>query len=489
MIDLRDVAAVRAAEAVLGTADGRLMQRAATALAAACAALLRGSRGHVTGSRVVILVGSGDNGGDALHAGALLADRGVRVDAIRVADRWHESGDRALHRSGGRRYPWPGADATAALSAADLIIDGIVGIGGSGGVRTPDLADQVAASEAVVVAVDVPSGVDADSGQTLGAVIPADVTITFGAVKPGLVVAPGALAAGAVRLVDIGLSFPDAPIAGMLESIDVARWLPEAQAGDHKYRRAVVGIAAGSPAYPGAAHLAVAAARHADVSMVRLLDRADGVAAGVLAQYPDVIADGAPPADQVRATAWGCGPGFLGEGGDRPAVDAVLSTAVPVVLDAGALGALGADPDLRGRSAPTVLTPHEGEFDRMFPGLLARGRLQAAREAAVRSGAVVVLKGPGTVIAGPTGIDRIDGVGTVALATAGSGDVLTGTIAALLAGAWLRGQRAPTDIVDAVAAAVWLHGTAGRLARQPATAADIADQIAEAVRRARFGSP
>lgn len=487
MIELRSAADVRTAEEAVGTADGRLMQRASTALAVACAAMLRGSRGGATGSRVAVLVGPGNNGGDALHAGALLAARGARVDAITVADHWHDGGGRALRQAGGRWHTWPGADAV--LADADLVLDGVIGIGGSGGLRAPGLAQAVAASGAVVVAVDVPSGVDPDTGQTSGEVIAADVTVTFGAVKPGLVIAPGALAAGVVRLADIGLSFAESPAAGMLESVDVARWLPEAQPGDHKYRRPVVGIAAGSRAYPGAAHLAVAAARHADTSMVHVLDRGDGVARGVVAQFPDVIADGSPPAEQARASAWGCGPGFVGDDDDRPAVAAVLATGVPVVLDAGALGVLGSNPDLHGRAAPTVVTPHEGEFERMFPGLLADGRLAAARDAAASSGAVVVLKGPGTVVAGPTGLVRVDGAGTAALATAGSGDVLTGTIAGLLAGAWLRGQRSASDVVDAVAAAVWLHGTAGRLAEQPATAVDIADHIAEAVRQARFGTP
>lgn len=487
MIDLRDVASVRAAEKAAGVEDGHLMQHAASALAVACAALLRGSRGRVVGSSVVALVGPGDNGGDALFAAARLAGRGCRVVAVTVADRCHAAGARALQRVGGRLVAWPGDDASSALAAADLVLDGIVGIGASGGLRAPGVPEAVAASDAIVVAVDVPSGVDADSGEVAGAVVAADLTVTFGAVKPGLVIAPGALAAGAVRIVDLGLAFDAAPAARMLESDDVAAWVPEPSAGDHKYRRAVVGIAAGSAAYPGAAHLAVAAARHADTGMVRVLDRGDGVVRSVVDQYPDVVADGSPPAEQQRADAWGCGSGFAGTAEDRLAVAAVLAAPVPVVLDAGALAVV--DPDLTARAAPTVLTPHEGEFARLFPGLLDQGRWAAAREAARRSGAVIVLKGPGTIIAGPTGVACVDGAGTAALATAGSGDVLTGTIAAVLAGAWRRGQRGPQDVVDAVAAAVWLHGTAGRLAPGPATSVDIAAAIAASVRFARFGAP
>lgn len=487
MIDLRDVASVRAAERDAGVEDGHLMQHAASALAVACASLLRGSRGRVLGATVVALVGPGDNGGDALFAAARLADRGCRVVAVTVADRWHESGARALRRAGGRLVAWPEDEASAALADADLVMDGVVGIGATGGLRAPGVPEAVAASDAIVVAVDLPSGVDADTGEVPGPAIAADLTVTFGAVKPGLLVAPGGLAAGAVRLVDLGLEFTGAPAARMLESDDVAAWVPEPSADDHKYRRAVVGIAAGSSAYPGAAHLAVAAARHADTGMVRILDRGDGVSRSVVDQYPDVVADGSPPAEQERADAWGCGPGFAGTAEDRPAVAAVLAAPVPVVLDAGALAVV--DPDLAHRVVPTVLTPHEGEFERLFPGLLARGRWSAAREAARRSGAVIVLKGPGTIIAGPTGIVRVDAAGTAALATAGSGDVLTGTIAAVLAGAWRRGRRTPEEVVDAVAAAVWLHGTAGRLAPAPATAVDIAAALGAAVRMARFGAP
>jgi hydroxyethylthiazole kinase-like uncharacterized protein yjeF len=487
VIDLRDVAAVRAAERDAGVEDGHLMQHAASALAVACASLLRGSRGRVVGSTVVALVGPGDNGGDALFAAARLAGRGCRVVAVTVVDRWHESGARALRRAGGRLVALPGDEASTHLAAADLVLDGIVGIGASGGLRAPGVAEAVAASDAIVVAVDLPSGVDADTGEVPGTVVAAYLTLTFGAVKPGLVIAPGGLAAGAVRIVDLGLEFDRAPAARMLESDDVADWVPEPSAADHKYRRAVVGIAAGSAAYPGAAHLAVAAARHADTGMVRILDRGDGVARSVVDQYPDVVMDGSPPAEQERADAWGCGPGFAGTAEDRLAVAAVLAAPVPVVVDAGALAVV--DPDLTHRAAPTVLTPHEGEFERLFPGLLAGGRWAAAREAARRSGAVIVLKGPGTIIAGPTGVDRVDGAGTAALATAGSGDVLTGTIAAVLAGAWRRGRRAPEEVVDAVAAAVWLLGTAGRLASEPATAVDIAAAIGAAVRVARFGAP
>lgn len=502
MIDVQSVAAVRAAEeaAFRVVPEGALMQRAAQALAVSCARVLTEVRGGVVGSRVLLLVGSGNNGGDALWAGARLAARGSRVDAVCLADRVHEEGLAALLRAGGRQWRWDAADAAqqAIVGAADLTIDGILGIGGAGGLRpeAADLAAAVAASAAVVVAVDIPSGVDADSGEVPGSAFEADITVTFGAVKPGLLLDPGLLYSGSVQIVDIGLEFDGEPPAVVLEGADAALWVAEPQADAYKYRRGVVGVAAGSRAYPGAALLTTSAARHASVGMVRYLDRGDGNAAVVVGQYPDTVVDGAPPADQRRATAWACGPGFPGDAEDVPAVDAVLQAEVPVVLDAGALAVVSDSPHLQERLAArhrgglvTVLTPHQGEFERLRPGLLASasGRLAAARAAAAHLSSVVVLKGPGTVIAGPGGEAFLDTEGTADLGTAGSGDVLTGIIAAVLAGAWADGHRDLPSLTEAVAAGVWLHGRAGRIAALagPVTATDVAAAVPAAVRAAR----
>lgn len=501
MIDLRSSAEVRAAEAVQHSAlhDGVLMQRAATALAIACAGLLKDARGAVVGSQVVVLAGSGDNGGDALFAAAALAARGCGVDAILVSERAHAAGLAAFQRAGGVVYR---GDSTPAgiIERADLVLDGITGIGGSGGLRpeAARLAELVAASGAVLVAVDVPSGIDADSGAVSGAAILADVTVTFGAVKPGLVLAPGAQHSGAVLLVDIGLEFDTSSLVRSLESIDVAGWVAEPAADAYKYRRGVVGVVAGSAAYPGAALLAAAAARRGNVGMVRFLDRADGVAPMVVSHFPDLVVDGSPPADQERVGAWACGPGFTGDAVDTLTVKAVLAAAVPVVLDAGALAVVAADADVReligaraARKLVTVLTPHEGEFARLQPGLLADagGRLTAARRAAAALQAIVVLKGPGTIIAAPGGACFIDTEGTADLGTAGSGDVLTGLVGALLASAWANGQRESDDLLEATAAAVWLHGAAGRIAagHSVVVATDIADAISASIILARFG--
>lgn len=504
MIDLRTTAEIRAAEAVplAVLPDGALMRRAATALEVACAEILEAAGAPATGSNVVVLVGSGNNGGDALWAAAGLARRGCRVDALTLSDRIHAAGSAALRRAGGRLHRWVDIDEALPrlIDDAHLVIDGIIGIGGSGALRG-DAATVVGRLDdcgAIVVAVDVPSGVDADTGAVSGVAVAADVTVTFGAVKPGLVVAPGSLHSGAVRLVDIGLEFDERAVLRCLESIDVAAWVREPAPDAYKYRRGVVGISAGSGAYPGAALLAVDAAHRGNVGMARFLDRGDGVAPLVVAHFPDVVIDGADPASQERVDAWACGPGFPGAPVDEVTVLAVLGAPTPVVLDAGALSVVATSASARARIAErnahalvTVLTPHQGEFERILPGLLdsAGSRLAAATSAAVRLGAVVVLKGPGTVVAGPGGTCFVDLEGTADLGTAGSGDVLSGLMAAVLAGAWADGRREPDELVEATAAAVWLHGAAGRIAAEhaPVVATDIARAVPAAIRQARFG--
>lgn len=503
MIPLRTAAQVRASEdeAFRVVPDGALMQRAAMALSVACAGVLAETVGRVRGTRVVLLVGSGNNGGDALWAGAMLATRGCRIDAVCLSDRVHEQGARALRRAGGRLHRWSADDRAGAslIAAAHLVVDGILGIGGAGGLR-PDAAALVGivdASEAAVVSVDLPSGVDADTGVVAGVAVTADVTVTFGALKPGLLVAPGCLHSGVVQLVDIGLGFAEQPAASVLESADVACWVPVPAEDAYKYRRGVVGVCAGSRPYPGAALLVTGAARSSNVGMVRYLDRADGNAGVVVARYPDVVVDGQPPADQPRVTGWACGSGFVGDDADEAAVQAVLEARVPVVLDAGALSVVAGSDAIRTtivdraqRGLPTVLTPHEGEFERLRPGALASlGRLEAARAAASSLHATIVLKGPGTLVVDPQGIGFVDTEGTADLGTAGSGDVLTGVVAAVLASAWSDGCRDGAALTQATGAAVWLHGRAGREAAldAPVTATDIARAVPAAIRAARLG--
>ncbi|MEV7792726.1 NAD(P)H-hydrate dehydratase [Streptomyces sp. NPDC087512] len=451
--------------------EGALMQRAAAGLAAACAEVLGRVAGRVYGSRVVLLVGSGDNGGDALYAGARLARRGAGVTAVLLTPgRAHAGGLAALERAGGR----VAADGAGErlIGRADLVVDGIVGIGGRGGLRAEavPLAAAAGRSRAAVVAVDLPSGVDADTGEVRGEAVRADLTVTFGTHKPGLLVDPAREYAGSVRLVDIGLALPnDAAELEALQHADVARLLPVPGAESDKYRRGVVGIAAGSARYPGAAVLAVSGALRGGAGAVRYVGPAGDA---VIARYPETLVSDRGPRRAGRVQAWVVGPGA---GDDAGTVAEVLEAEVPVLIDADGLRLADAEA-VRGRTAPTLMTPHAGEAAALL-GVsreeVERARLAAVRELAGRYGAAVLLKGSTTVVAGAggRGVVRVNATGTSWLATAGSGDVLSGVAGSLLA--------AGLSAVDAGSAAAYLHGLAGRLAARGAPVG--AHEVAEAV--------
>ncbi|MFJ4080147.1 NAD(P)H-hydrate dehydratase [Streptomyces iakyrus] len=450
--------------------EGALMQRAAAGLAAACADLL----GRVYGSRVVLLVGSGDNGGDALYAGARLARRGAGVAAVLLApERTHAAGLAALRRAGGRVAR--AGEGEALVEGADLVLDGIVGIGGKGGLR-PDAVPLAAAagrSRGAVVAVDLPSGVDADTGEVHGVAVRADLTVTFGTHKPGLLIDPAREYAGSVRLVDIGLELPPEPELEALQHEDVARLLPVPRAESDKYRRGVVGIAAGSARYPGAAVLAVSGALRGGAGAVRYVGPAGDA---VIARFPETLVSDQGPKQAGRVQAWVVGPGA---GDDAATVAEVLAADVPVLIDADGLRLADAEV-VRGRRAPTLMTPHAGEAAALLGverGEVEGGRLAAVRELARRYGATVLLKGSTTLVADSGGgAVRVNPTGTGWLATAGSGDVLSGLGGSLLA--------AGLSAVDAGSAGAYLHGLAGRLAAEgaPVGAHDVADAVPEAWR-------
>ncbi|MGW0647231.1 NAD(P)H-hydrate dehydratase [Streptomyces umbrinus] len=467
------VETVRAAERELmgRLPEGALMQRAAAGLAAACAELL----GRVYGSRVVLLVGSGDNGGDALYAGARLRRRGAGVTAVLLApERTHTAGLDALRRAGGTILR--GADAAEEpIRRADLVVDGIVGIGGKGGLR-PDaapLADLARESRAAVVAVDLPSGVEADTGEVRGAAVRADLTVTFGTHKPGLLVDPAKEYAGSVRLVDIGLSLPGDAELEALQHADVAALLPVPGAESDKYRRGVVGIVAGSARYPGAAVLAVAGALRGGAGAVRYVGPAGDA---VIARFPETLVSAGSPERAGRVQAWVAGPGV---GDDADSVAAVLRADVPVLVDADGLRLVERDV-VRARTAPTLLTPHAGEAAALL-GVsrdeVEGARLTSVRELAAAYGATVLLKGSTTLVAEPGGgAVRVNSTGTAWLATAGSGDVLSGLTGSLLA--------AGLGTRDAGSVGAYLHGLAGRFAADgaPVGAYDVADAVREAWR-------
>ena len=511
---------VRAAEQALMAKlpPGALMQRAAAGLASVSAGLV----GKVPGARVVILAGSGDNGGDALYAGARLAGRGAAVLAVTAGSRVHEAGLAALRAAGGRQAGPEDPAVPAALGAADLILDGLLGIGGRGGLREPQaaLAGLAARSPAVVVAVDLPSGVDADTGVVEGAAIEAGVTVTFGTLKPGLLIDPGARHAGVVELIDIGLGpYLDAPDAIAMQARDVGARLPRPPEDSDKYRRGVVGIVAGSERFTGAAALAVGGAIRGGAGMVRLVSAAPAVAV-VRLLWPEsvitVTGQDIPAGEDVRAAgrvqAWVVGPGMGTDDEAAERLAAVLASDVPVLVDADGLTLLAARKELLARDAPTLLTPHAGELGRLLgadPADVESRRLEHARKAAASLGATVLLKGSTTVIAAPDGrsaayqggagaggreaaraeaagaeAGRVEAgraeaeagrgtasqggggqdeqpvwvnlTGTSWLATAGTGDVLSGLAGSLLAQG--------LEVGEAAAAAAYLHGLAARLA-------------------------
>lgn len=386
-------------------------------------------------------------------------------------ERAHAGGLAALLRAGGRTVA-PG-DAEEPVLRADLVLDGIVGIGGRGGLR-PDatrLAGLAGDSRGVVVAVDLPSGVEADTGEVRGAAVRADLTVTFGAHKPGLLIDPAREYAGSVRLVDIGLGaeLPHEPALEALQHADVARLLPMPGAESDKYRRGVVGIAAGSGRYPGAAVLAVAGALRGGAGAVRYVGPA---ADAVIARFPEALVSDGGPRKAGRVQAWVVGPGA---GDDAGTVAEVVSADVPVLIDADGLRL--ADPDaVRARTAPTLMTPHAGEAAALLGvarEVVEGARLDSVRELAGRYGATVLLKGSTTLVADSGGgAVRVNPTGTGWLATAGSGDVLSGLAGSLLA--------AGLSAFDAGSAGAYLHGLAGRLAADGAPVG--AHDVAEAVR-------
>jgi ADP-dependent NAD(P)H-hydrate dehydratase / NAD(P)H-hydrate epimerase len=513
------VTTVRKAEQALMARlpDGALMQRAAAGLAATCARLLgsdagtgaRPGPGGVYGARVVVLAGSGDNGGDALYAGARLARRGAVVRAVSAGSRIHDGGAAALRAAGGRIAGADDPAVPALIRRADLIMDGMLGIGGHGGLREPysALAGRAASAAATVVAVDLPSGIDADTGTVEGPAVAADVTVTVGTYKPGLLIDPGASHAGVTELVDIGLGPDLAAAAGpagggaagdgaagdgagdgaadgaagegggpvrALQAADLGELLPHPTAESDKYRRGVVGVLAGSSRFSGAAALSVGGAVRGGAGMVRFVS-SEQVADVVRQLWPEVVITvaghlpGADPQETARETlksagrvqAWTAGPG-MGTGEDsKRLLAAVLETSVPALVDADGLTIAASDRSLLRRDAQTLITPHAGELGRLLgadPREIEARRLEHARRASAELGVTVLLKGSTTVIAAPGGETWVNATGTPWLATAGSGDVLSG-----LGGAFLAGGLEPAA---AGAAAAYLHGVAARLAAE-----------------------
>ncbi len=460
MIPIVTPAEMAAIDAAAPEGTDVLVARAGAAVAIAARRMMGGTYGR----RVLVAAGKGNNGADGRVAAAALERWGVRCRVVAPPEalelvaatgaQKHSPEARAARERGEleRRHgarPW------------DLVIDAVYGTGlrGSWG------ADR--APSAPVLAVDIPSGIDALTGEDHGC-WPAAATVTFGALKPGLLLQPGAAASGEVELAPIGLGAGGAK-AWLVTDADADAVLPAAGPAAHKWRRAVR-VIAGSPQMRGAGHLVCAAAQQAGAGMVVI--SSPGVRAGDIARPTEAVARDLPPGDWAgpalegieRFDAAVIGPGI----GTDPAALAqaarfISGCGVPLVVDADGLTALADHPEcLRERTAPTVLTPHDGEFAKLRGGPPAADRFDAVRRAADQFDAVVLLKGPTTLVAARTASDAgtptatvlAAASGTARLATAGSGDVLSGVIAAALSA----GASDADAVLPQTAAAAHWHG-------------------------------
>ena len=407
-----------------------LVERAGAAVARAAIRMLGGTYGRT----VAVVAGPGNNGADGRVAARLLADSGVKVHLFRADS------------------------CPAQLPAADLVIDAAFGTGFRGSWDAPDVGS------ARVLAVDIPSGVDGSTGAVSERAIAADRTVTFAALKPGLLFSPGRELAGEIELVAIGLDVGE-PVAHLLQRADVVAALPRRDVVAHKWN-AAVRVIAGSKAMPGAAALASAGAMRMGAGMVHVsspgLDQVGMLPLEVVCRPLPAAGwgdDALRSLDRFHAVVLGPG---LGRHDDTAASAryVAIHAPLPAVIDGDGLFALAWNADgaaalLRQRTAPTVLTPHDGEYQLLTGALPSVDRLAAARRLSVHTQSVVVLKGATTVVSNPSGEVLVVNTGDERLATAGTGDVLAGIIGALLA---MR-----LDPFEAAAVGAWIHGRAALL--------------------------
>jgi ADP-dependent NAD(P)H-hydrate dehydratase / NAD(P)H-hydrate epimerase len=487
-----------------GTSVETLMERAGLAVARAAADVAGGAYGR----RVVVACGKGNNGGDGLVAARHLAGWGSAVDVFLVdqVTTLREAVTSKLvelQRLGITARPVEASSIGRALARADVVIDAIFGTGFRGEPEGAHLEAIRSLNEAPapIVSVDVPSGVEGDTGAVRGAAVSADMTVALGAPKAGDVLLPGAAYVGLLQVADIG--FPADLLRAdlsMVEPRDVRAWLPTRPADAHKRSSGVVLVVAGSTGMTGAPRLVARGALRMGAGLVTLavpepILRAvqagseEPTFMGLPATSDGVLSEAAwevlaPELGRFDAVA--IGPGLSGDPEAAAlARTLVIESGIPVVVDADAVNAFAARAtELAGRSAPGVITPHTGEFARLF-GLpsaeVLEDRVGFVRKAADETGGVVLLKGPHTLVARPGGAVSVNPTGGPELATGGSGDVLTGAVAALLA----RG----VDPAHAAAAAAYVHGRAGEIAGswtgEGTLAGEIADAIPEAVREIR----
>ena len=479
LIGPRDMGLVDADAAGSGIESFRLMQNAGEAVAALALAHYPAS------TRFVVLCGPGNNGGDGYIAASALARSGADLSAYGL-DPEGLKGDAACARAAFEGNVEP-------LSAyicrpGDVIVDAIFGAGLSRDVPQ-DVARIIAEAAKLglpVIAADIPSGLDGEAGEVRGAAFAATHTVTFMARKPGHLLLPGRELCGTLHVFDIGI--PKRLVtarAGRLweNSPDLfSAALAGPTAESHKYARGHVAVFSGGPTSSGAARLSASAALKAGAGAVTLVSPPDALAVNaahlnaVMLREADTRAIRAMLSDH-RVSAFVVGPGYGVSANLRELALSLLTK--PTVMDADALTAFASEPKslfeaIRAEGATVVMTPHEGEFGRLFPDLASASgsKVERARKAAARSGAVIVYKGSDTVIAAPDGRAVINTNAPADLATAGSGDVLAGVTAAMLAHA------APA--FEAACAAVWIHGRAGQVAGKGLTAETLVDVIPQA---------
>jgi NAD(P)H-hydrate epimerase len=452
-----------------GVSEATLVDRAGDAVARGARRLLGGTYGR----RVVIVCGKGNNGADGRVAGQRLAGWGARVDRFDLPGREEGSIDRAR--------------LTRALDRADLAIDAMFGTGFKGSLKGDAAFAATAMTRAgcPVLAVDIPSGVNGLTGAVDGTAVEAVATVCLAGLKPGLVLYPGAGLAGDIDVADIGID-PNSPPAslGLIEAIDVAGWLPPRPPESHKWSVGGVYVVGGSQGMTGAVMLAARAALRAGAGIVVAGlpgDAAARASGGEVITRPlpatsggsldeDAAKDVLDGLDRFRALV--VGPGLGRSASTVAAVRRLVGEApVPLILDADGLNALDGDVDLlAARPAATIVTPHAGEYARLAGEPVGDDRVAAARRLAERAGAVVLLKGSRTVVADPTGRAALNATGGPWLATAGTGDVLSGVVGALAA----RGLPA----FRAAAAGAWLHGRAADFAgHEGLVAGDLIDAL------------
>jgi ADP-dependent NAD(P)H-hydrate dehydratase / NAD(P)H-hydrate epimerase len=470
-----------------GTAGIALMEKAGRVVADAVAR-------HPLGTRVVVVAGLGNNGGDGFIAARILAERGYSVRMLLLGDAAALRGDAA---EAAQRWGRPVEPAKPeALAGAGIIIDALFGAGLNRPVQgaARALIDAMNASSAPIVAVDLPSGINGATGVIMGAAVKARESVTFFRRKPGHVLLPGRVHAGPVRVADIGI--PDSVLDHVRPQTFAngpALWgraFPMPHLDGHKYSRGHAVVVSGDLSFTGAARLAARGALRAGAGLVTLASPRAALPVNAAASLAIMVraADGAEElrallADK-RLSAVVLGPG-LGVGADtRALVETSLDGERAVVLDADALTSFADEPEalfaaIASKTRPVALTPHQGEFSRLFNRVSQpvgeTSKLALVRAAAKASGAIVLLKGPDTVIAAPDGRVAINENAPPWLATAGSGDVLAGMIAGLLA------QHMPA--FEAACAGAWLHGEAGNEAGPGLISEDLPEALPSIYRR------